>query len=79
MNHYDDTPDTTVFYEPIPAGSGPGVSYSRCGCVLPASCPACRGDLIGGAAAAVAAASWTYEGWVQAMREKAAREAGGAA
>lgn len=44
MNHYDDTPDTTVFYAPIPAGSGPGVSYARCGCVLPNDCSACDGS-----------------------------------
>lgn len=44
MNHYDDTPDTTVYLRPIPAGSGPGVSHLRCGCVLPASCSACNGD-----------------------------------
>lgn len=47
MNHYDDTPDTAVFYAPIPAGSGPGISTARCGCVLPTSCDSCRGDWIG--------------------------------
>lgn len=44
MNHYDDIPDTTCYYSPIPAGSGPGISSTRCGCVLPASCGSCDGS-----------------------------------
>ncbi len=44
MNLYPDTPDTTVWLDSIPAGSGPGISYTRCGCVLPASCEDCDGS-----------------------------------
>jgi hypothetical protein len=54
------------------AGPGPGV----CGCnpTYGQSCPRCDGGGYGAASSA-----WTYEGWVQVMREKTAREAGGAA
>lgn len=43
MSHYNDLPDTHVYYSPIPAGSDPGISSTRCGCVLPNSCDDCDG------------------------------------
>lgn len=44
MSHYDYLPDTTRYYRPVPAPvSGPGLSSTSCGCVLPASCDDCDG------------------------------------
>ena len=76
MNHYDDLPDTTVWLDRTVSSSYAGPGPSACGCnpTYGQSCRRCDG---GGYTAA--ALSWTYEGGVQAMREKAAREAGGAA
>lgn len=42
MSYDDDTPDTWVYFDDMPA-SRPGVSYSSCGCVLPVSCRVCDG------------------------------------
>lgn len=63
MNHYDGVPDTTVYYAPIPAGSGPGVSSLRCGCVLPESCEDCDGT-----------SAERREMWVMPRRDRLALE-----
>lgn len=42
MTYYDDLNDTTIYLDDRSLNP-PGVSYTACGCVLPASCEECDG------------------------------------
>lgn len=46
MNHYDDSPDTTVWIDPLPQRFGTGLGHGRCGCSPTdgQSCPSCTGE-----------------------------------
>ncbi len=76
MNHYDDTPDTTVWLDRTVSSSYAGPGPTACGCnpTYGQSCARCDGGGYGAASSA-----WTYEGWAKAMRELHGLDATGGA